>query len=179
MSRSKSELSVTERLIIQLVKFRINAKHPTFYGDNKNIAQCLDIQPDTARKAVSKLVKLGYLEVGFDKQGRRHMVYTGKEFAPIIENMNNVDKKVLRDDKEYYEREAQYSAHELESAKIRIETLERENSELQNKLFYSELRVSQLENLFLSKGCPRDYIDTLIKENQEMQEAAKFIPVLQ
>ena len=167
MSRSNAELSVTERLIIQLVKFRINAKHPTFYGDNKNIAQCLDIQPDTARKAVSKLVKLGYLEVGFDKQGRRHMVYTGKEFAPIFENMNNIDKKSLRDDKEYYEREAQYSAHELELAKIRIETLERENSELQNKLFYSELRVSQLENLFLSKGCSRDYIDTLIKENQQ------------
>ena len=47
------------------------------------------------------------------------MVYTGKEFAPIIENMNNIDKKSLRDDKEYYEREARYSAHELELAKIR------------------------------------------------------------
>lgn len=167
MSRSKAELSVTERLIIQLVKFRINAKHPTFYGDNKNIAQCLDIQPDTARKAIAKLVKLEYLQLGYDKQGRRHMVYTGKEFAPIFENMNNIDKKSLRDDKEYYEREAQYSAHELELAKIRIETLERENSELQNKLFYSELRVSQLENLFLSQGATKEQIDWMIKQNQQ------------
>ena len=169
MSRSKAELSVTDRLIIQLVKFRINAKHPTFYGDNKNIAQCLDIQPDTARKAVSKLVKLGYLEVGFDKQGRRHMIYTGKEFAPIFENMNNIDKKVLRDNKEYYEKMYKDTKYELDMAKIRIETLERENSELQNKLFYSELRVSQLENIFLSRGAPKEYIDTLIKENQEVQ----------
>ena len=162
MSRSKSELSVTERLIIQLVKFRINAKHPTFYGDNKNIAQCLDIQPDTARKAVSKLVKLGYLEVGFDKQGRRHMVYTGKKFAPIIENMNNIDKKSLRDDKEYYEREAQYSAHELELTKIRIETLERENALLQSKLSQAELRVKQLENIFTAQGCTKEQIDMMI-----------------
>ena len=169
MSKSKSELSVTDRLIIQLVKFRINAKHPTFYGDNKNIAQCLDIQPDTARKAVSKLVKLGYLEVGFDKQGRRHIVYTGKEFAHIFENMNNIDKKVLRDNKEYYEKMYKDTKHELDMAKIRIETLERENSTLQNKLFCSELRVSQLENIFLSRGAPKEYIDTLIKENQEVQ----------
>lgn len=164
MSRSKAELSVTERLIIQLVKFRINAKHPTFYGDNKNIAQCLDIQPDTARKAVSKLVKLGYLEVGFDKQGRRHMVYTGKEFAPIIENMNNIDKKSLRDDKEYYEREAQYSAHELELAKIRIETLERENSELRTKLLYAETRLMQMEQSLLSQGATKEQIDWMIKQ---------------
>ena len=93
MSRSKAELSVTERLIIQLVIYRTkNPKHPTFFGDNKNIAKCIDVQPDTIRKAIAKLVKLEYLQLGYDKQGRRHMVYTGKEFAPIIENMNNIDK---------------------------------------------------------------------------------------
>ena len=168
MSRSKAELSVTERLIIQLVIYRTkNPKHPTFFGDNKNIAKCIDVQPDTVRRAIAKLVKLEYLQLGYDKQGRRHMVYTGKEFTPIIENMNNIDKKSLRDDKEYYEREAQYSSHELELAKIRIETLERENSLLQSKLFQAELRVSQLENLFLSQGISNDYIDTMIKQNQD------------
>lgn len=48
------------------------------------------------------------------------MIYTGKEFAPIIENRNNIDKKSLRDDKEYFEREAQNSAHELKLAQISI-----------------------------------------------------------
>ena len=61
MSRSKAELSVTERLIIQLVIYRTkNPKHPTFFGDNKNIAKCIDVQPDTVRKAIAKLVKLEY-----------------------------------------------------------------------------------------------------------------------
>lgn len=172
MSRSKTELSVTERLIIQLVIYRTkNPKHPTFFGDNKNIAKCIDVQPDTVRKVIAKLVKLEYLQLGYDKQGRRHMVYTGKEFAPIIENMNNIDKKSLRDDKEYYEREAQYSAHELELAKIRIETLERENSLLQSKLFQAELRVMQLENLFTSQGCTKEQFDMMIGQSQEMQIA--------
>lgn len=172
MSRSKAELSVTERLIIQLVIYRTkNPKHPTFFGDNKNIAKCIDVQPDTVRKAIAKLVKLEYLQLGYDKQGRRHMVYTGKEFAPIIENMNNIDKKSLRDDKEYYEREAQYSAHELELAKIRIETLERENTSLQSKLFQAELRVKQLENIFTAQGCSKEQIDMMIGQSQEMQIA--------
>ena len=170
MSRSKAELSVTERLIIQLVIYRTkNPKHPTFFGDNKNIAKCLDVQPDTVRKAIAKLVKLEYLQLGYDKQGRRHMVYTGKEFAPIIENMNNIDKKSLRDDKEYYEREAQYSAHELELAKIRIETLERENTSLQSKLFQAEVRVMQLENLFTAQGVTKKQIDMMIKQMMDMK----------
>ena len=172
MSRSKAELSVTERLIIQLVIYRTkNPKHPTFFGDNKNIAKCIDVQPDTVRKAIAKLVKLEYLQLGYDKQGRRHMVYTGKEFAPIIENMNNIDKKSLRDDTEYYEREAQYSAHELELAKIRIETLERENTSLQSKLSQAELRVKQLENIFTAQGCTKEQIDMMIGQAQGIQAA--------
>ena len=99
------------------------------------------------------------------------MVYTGKEFAPIVENMNNIDKKSLRDDKEYYEREAQYSAHELELAKIRIETLERENTSLQSKLFQAELRVKQLENIFTAQGCTKEQIDMMIKRMDGMQIA--------
>ena len=170
MSRSKAELSVTERLIIQLVIYRTkNPKHPTFFGDNKNIAKCIDVQPDTVRKAIAKLVKLEYLQLGYDKQGRRHMVYTGKEFAPIIENMNNIDKKSLRDDKEYYEREAQYSARELELAKIRIETLERENTSLQSKLFQAELRVKQLENIVTAQGCTKEQIDMMIERMTNMK----------
>lgn len=173
MSRSKAELSVTERLIIQLVIYRTkNPKHQTFFGDNKNIAKCVNVQPDTVRKAIAKLLKLEYLQQGFDKQGRRHLVYTGKVFAPIIENMNNIDKKSLRDDKEYYEREAQNAAHELKLAQIRIETLERENSLLQNKLFSSELRVTQLENIFTAQGCTKEQIDAMIKQMTDIQMAA-------
>lgn len=173
MSKSKAELSVTERLILQLVIYRTkNPKHPTFFGDNKNIAKCVDVQPDTARKAIAKLLKLEYLQRGFDKQGRRHLVYTGKEFAPIVENMNNIDKKILRDDKEYYEMSFNDAKHELDLARIRIETLERENSLLKDKLFYGDLRVSQLENIFFAQGVTKEQIDWMIKQTQGMQIAS-------
>ena len=50
-------------------------------------------QPDTVRKAVNELIKLEYLVQGKDKQGRRHLVYTGKEFVPIIADNLEISKK--------------------------------------------------------------------------------------
>lgn len=165
MSKSKSELSITERLIIELIQYRTsNPKHPTFYGDNENIAKCFDIQTDTARKAVSKLVKLGYLIKNFDKQGRRHLLYSGKPFTPVIVNMNNIDKKLLRNDKEYYEMNFKDAQHELELAKYRIEFLENQTSELNHKLLVAETRVMQLESLLTSKGYTIEQINEKIKQ---------------
>ena len=46
------------------------------------------------------------------------MIYTGKEFAPIFENMNNIDKKVLRDNKEYYEKSFKDTMYECDTEKV-------------------------------------------------------------
>ena len=171
MSKSKAELSQKEKMLIELIMFRTNPKHPTFFGDNENIAKCIDVQPDTVRKAIKKLKDLEYLAVTNDTHGRRHISYTGKPFARTIVDMRNVDKKILKEEKEYFEREAQYTKHELELAKIRIGTLERENTFLQSKLFQAELRVKQLENIFTAQGCTKEQIDMMIGQSQEMQIA--------
>ena len=43
-----------------------------------------------------------------------------------------------------YLRNLNYCKHELEMAQIRIDTLERDNSALNDKLFYAELLVQEL-----------------------------------
>ena len=180
MSKSKSELSITERLIIELIQYRTsNPKHPTFYGDNENIAKCFDIQTDTARKAVSKLVKLGYLIKNFDKQGRRHLLYSGKPFTPVIVNMNNIDKKLLRDDKEYYEMNFKDAQHELELAKIRIETLERKTSELHSKLLDSDLKASKLGLFLQNLGYSKEQIDKIEQQSLESFEKVEVSQISQ
>ena len=178
MSKSKSELSITDRLIIELIQYRTsNPKHPTFYGDNENIAKCFDIQTDTARKAVSKLVKLGYLIKNFDKQGRRHLLYSGKPFTPVIVNMNNIDKKLLRNDKEYYEMNFKDAQHELELAKIRIETLERKTSELHSKLLGSDLKASKLGLFLQNLGYSKEQIDKIEQQSLEsFEKESRKIP---
>lgn len=172
MSKSKAELSQKEKMLIELIMFRTNPKHPTFFGDNDNIAKCIDVQPDTVRKAIKKLKDLEYLVVTNDTHGRRHISYTGKPFARTMVDMRNVDKKMLKEEKEYFEREAQYTKHELELANIRIETLERETTELSSKLLAAETRVMQLESLFLSQGCTKEQIDAMIKQMMDGQAVA-------
>lgn len=165
MSRSQSELSLTQREILQLIIYRTkNPKHATFFGDNEYIAKCVNVKPDTVRKAVNELIKLEYLVKGNDKQGRRHLVYTGKEFAPIIADMRNFDKTILKQERDNYLRDLTYCKNELELAQIRIKTLDKENSDLRFKLLHSETRLMQLENLFTAQGVSKEQIDVMIKQ---------------
>ena len=172
MSRSQSELSLKQREILQLVIYRTkNPKSPTFFGNNEYIGKCVNVKPDTIRKALKELKDLGYIAEAKDEKGRRHLAYTGKEFAPIIEDMRNMDKRMLKQERDNCLRDLNYCKHELEMAQIRIETLEKDNSALNDKLFYAELRVQQLENLFLSQGVTKERIDMMIKQAQTMQAA--------
>ena len=172
MSRSQSELSLTQREILQLVIFRTkNPKSPTFFGNNEYIGKCVNVKPDTVRKALKELKDLGYIMEAKDEHGRRHLAYTGKEFAPIIEDMRNMDKRMLKQERDNYLRDLNYCKHELEMAQIRINTLEKESSELRDKLFYADLRVQQLENLFFAQGVTKEQIDMMIKQAQTMPAA--------
>ena len=172
MSRSQSELSLKQREILQLVIYRTkNPKSPTFFGNNEYIAKCVDIKPDTVRKALKELKDLGYIAEAIDDKGRRHLTYTGKEFAPIIADMRDFDKNMLKQERDNYLRDLNYCRHELELAQIRIDTLERDNSALNDKLFYAELRVKELENIFSAQGVTKEQIDWMIKQTQGMQAA--------
>lgn len=170
MSRSQSELSLKQREILQLVIYRTkNPKSPTFFGNNEYIAKCVDIKPDTVRKALKELKDLGYISEAKDDKGRRHLTYTGKEFAPIIADMRDFDKNMLKQERDNYLRDLNYCRHELELAQIRIDTLERDNSALNDKLFYAELRVKELENIFFAQGVTKEQIDMMIKQSQGIQ----------
>jgi len=165
MSRSQSELSLTQREILQLIIYRTkNPKHATFFGDNEYIAKCVNVKPDTVRKAIKELIKLEYLVQGKDKQGRRHLVYTGKAFSPIIADMRNFDKSILKQERDNYLRDLTYCQNELELAQIRIKTLDKENSDLRLNLLHTETRLIQLENLFTAQGVTKEQIDVMIKQ---------------
>ena len=165
MSKSKSELSLNQREILQFIIYRTKSKvHPTFFGNNEYIAKYVNVKPDTVRKAIKKLEKLGYLMEAKDEHGRRHMVYTGKEFAPIVTDMRNYDKRLLMQERDNYLRDLNYYKKEYELAKIGMERLEKENSELRTKLLHTETRLMQLEQSLLSQGATKEQIDRMIKQ---------------
>ena len=62
-----------------------------------------------------------------------------------------------------------YATKELSLADIRIEHLEKEAEELRSKLFWANLRIKGLENIFTSRGLTREQIEILIKETQDQE----------
>ena len=50
---------------------------------------------------------------------------------------------------------------------IRMNTLDRENSELRLKLLQTETRLMQIENLFTSQGVTKEQIDVMIRQMEE------------
>ena len=95
------------------------------------------------------------------------MVYTGKEFVPIIADMRNFDKSILKQERDNYLRDLTYCQNELELTQIRMNTLDRENSELRLKLLQTETRLMQIENLFTSQGVTKEQIDVMIRQMEE------------
>ena len=91
--------------------------------------------------------------------------------------MNNIDKKLLRNDKEYYEINFKDAQHELELAKIRIETLERKTSELHSKLLGSDLKASKLGLFLQNLGYSKEQIDKIEQQSLEsFEKESREIP---
>ena len=163
MSRSKSELSRTQREILQFIRFRTrDPRHPTYFGSNEDIAKHLGIQKDTAKKYVNELIREGYLEKFEDKKCYRHLRYTDKPYVAIVEDMRNYEKRALKQEKEYFESEVANLKKELSNTKWERDRYDKSASELQTKLLEVESRVFRFEKMFQDQGYSKAQIDALI-----------------
>ena len=81
--------------------------------------------------------------------------------------MRNFDKSILKQERDNYLRDLTYCQNELELTQIRMNTLDRENSELRLKLLQTETRLMQIENLFTSQGVTKEQIDVMIRQMEE------------
>jgi len=166
MSRSKSELSHVQREILQFIRFRTrDPRYPTYFGSNEDIAKHLGIQKDTAKKYVNELIREGYLEKLEDKKGCRHLRYTDKPYVAIVEDMRNYEKRALKQDKEYFEREVANLKKELSDTKCERDRSDQRASELQTKLLEAENRIFKFELLWMYyHGLNTEQIDSMIEQ---------------
>ncbi|MBE6446249.1 MAG: hypothetical protein E7021_02480 [Alphaproteobacteria bacterium] len=179
MSRSKSELSTTERMLLTFIKFKTNNNHQ-FYMGNDAIALGIGIQPTTVKSIVNRLVREGYLIKTTDNKKKRYLSLSGKEFIPITGNMADVDKKIAKQGQENAQRWADYYEMENKGLKKENEQLTAENLNLSKVLrglrketygkvipllIQSEIRIACLEQLFLNNGCSKEKLEQLIREN--------------
>ncbi|MBR6412667.1 MAG: hypothetical protein IKS41_05875 [Alphaproteobacteria bacterium] len=176
MSKSKSELSITKRVLLDFVKFKTQNGHQ-FFASNEYIAKGLDLTQSTAKTFVNDLIRDGYLYKEIDKTGKRILSLTGKEYKPLFEDMRNLDKKILKEDRDCFERDNKYLNEQLKYETAQGKRLLTENTDLvlsNDKLTYrvqnleKELatlkqRVSALENIFYSQGVTKEQLESMIK----------------
>ena len=129
MSKSKSELSITKRVLLDFVKFKTQNGHQ-FFASNEYIAKGLDLTQSTAKTFVNDLIRDGYLYKEIDKTGKRILSLTGKEYKPLFEDMRNMDKKILKEDRDNFERDNKYLNEQLQGEIAHTEQLLNERTDL-------------------------------------------------
>ena len=187
MSKSKSELSMTKRVLLDFIKFKTNNNH-IFFASNEYIANMLDLTTNTAKTFVNDLIREGYLYKETDKFGRRVLSLTGKEFKPLFEDLTNLDKKVLKQEKEDLKRDNDYLNQELETHKtyadrlrtertelvlsnteltIKVRELEERIQKLEEQVSKQSSRIKDLENLFYKNGVSEEDLEKAINESKK------------
>ena len=187
MPKKASKLSITKRVLLDYIKFRTHNNFK-FYEGNEYIAQALELTPGSAKVFVNDLIRDGYLYKETDKQGRRVLSYTGKEYMPLFEDMRNVDKKVLKQEKEDLKRDNDYLNQELETHKtyadrlrtertelvlsnteltIKVRELEERIQKLEEQVSKQSSRINDLENLFYKNGVSEQDLEKAINESKK------------
>ena len=180
MSKSKSDLSITKRVLLDFIKYKTQNGHQ-FFASNDYVAKGLDLTENTAKTFVNDLIRDGYLYKEIDKMGRRILSLTGKEYRPLFEDMRNIDKKVLKEDRDNFERENKYLNEQLSMENAHCEQLSNQNIELvlsnaeltqrvqklEEELAGLKKRVSSLENIFYQNGMSSNQLEELIQKSNQ------------
>ena len=149
MSRSKAELSITERYILTYIGYKTNNGFK-FFMNNETLAQIICCTIPSTKVLVNKLVREGYLIKTCDDRGRRQLSLSERKFMPLDGvNMSNVDKTYLLQELSNYQNDADYYKSELKEAQIRIKSLENERDSYKNAL-------ETLMSVLSSKGIDLD-----------------------
>lgn len=123
MSKSKAELSITKRLLLDFIKYKTNNNHTFFMGNDK-IATALGLTVNSAKVMVNELIREGYLLKSTDIHGRRVLSLSGKPYLTIsCVDLSNIDKRILAQEVLNYQRDAEYYKQQYELEKVRADRL--------------------------------------------------------
>lgn len=156
-----SEITVAERQILDLIKFRSNSDH-VFFGSNEYIADCIGIQKTSAKNMVNKLVKLGYLKRVMDGK-KRILYYTNMPYEPIIGDLSNYDKAYLRKEVAHYKHELKNAEDDMTLMKIEINQLKDKIEEQKITIRDNTHAIAVLKEILTQMGIDEEKLLELFK----------------
>ena len=130
MSKSKATLSITERLLLDFIKYKTNNNHKFFMGNDK-IAMALGLTVNSAKVMINSLIREGYLIKSIDNHGRRILELSDKPYLTIAcVDLSNVDKRIILQEALNFQRDAEYYKKQYEFEKSRADRLLAELTQL-------------------------------------------------
>ena len=146
---TQNELSPSERMILDYIKFKTNNK-VLFFASNQHIATYIGIKPSSTKVLVNGLIRKGYLIRGDDGKHQRTLSLSGKEYLPMAGcNMADLDKGGLKKERDTYK-------SEYERLSKWVDELQAENNQLKQKYATMERNYNEL-NTRLEKEFIPDY----------------------
>ncbi len=97
MSKSKAELSISARVLLDYIAFR-RKLNPTFFENNETIGFKLDLTEGTIKELINRLVRMGYLAKSKDKYGRRVLETTALKHKPLFYALQEINKRGLKEE---------------------------------------------------------------------------------
>jgi Mn-dependent DtxR family transcriptional regulator len=137
----EEQLSTRQRFLLTYIKYRTN-NHRIFFASNEDISKHIGYTLASTKTIVNKLIREGYIIKEYDKKKRRVLTLSKKPFEPLDGvNLGNVEKRLLKQDVEYYKDTAQEYKRELNEAQatitrqsVELSRLRQENFELGKRL---------------------------------------------
>ena len=137
MSKSKAELSVSARLLLDYIVFRRKLNH-TFFENNETIGFKLDLTEGTIKELINRLVRMGYLVKGKDKYGRRVLETTTLKHKPLFYPLQEINKRGLKE-------ELDYQTKELDKAEQLVKDYEGVIETWRSRYYAEERKVKELQ----------------------------------
>ena len=173
MSKSKAELSVSARLLLDYIVFRRKLNH-TFFENNETIGFKLDLTEGTIKELVNRLVRMGYLVKGKDKYGRRVLETTALKHKPLFYPLQEINKRGLKEELDYQTKELEKAENLLKDYEGVIETLrnrcyaeEKKVKELQQQLAYLQGKLNPSQESSAPQHCDATPIVEQYSNNSE------------
>jgi len=130
MSRSKAELSITERFILTFIGYKTKGDFK-FFMNNEKLAEVICCTTSSTKAMVNKLVREGYLIKSCDDKGRRQLSLSERKFSPLDGiNMSNVEKTLILRELVETQNDANYYKQQYLLEKARADRLSEELTNL-------------------------------------------------
>lgn len=145
MSKSKSELSVSERLLLDYIRFRTKSGFP-FFEKNSTIAPNVGLTESTTKELINRLVRKGYLFKCKDEKNRRQLMLTELKHTQVYQNFQDIGNKELKEEVKRLKQELKIAKKQLQEKDYAIDVWQRRHNAEHQKVLELQGEVEMLKS---------------------------------